>query len=83
VAYLVRELIPRLAGDGAQGVLRGLGPVRSGEEHREERVFRSLVLEMGTQTNSCDGVHQVAEVKPRINANGREFLPATLSPFRQ
>ncbi len=35
-----------LSGDGAQGVLRGLGPVRSGDEHREERVLGSLVLEV-------------------------------------
>ena len=37
--------------------LRGLGPVRSGDEYREYRVFGSLVLEVGPKTDACCGIY--------------------------
>ena len=73
-----------LSGDGAQGVLRGLGPVRSGDEHREERVFGSLVLENCPQTDARGGVHQVAEVDALVGADAGKLPDGlTLDPFGQ
>ena len=73
-----------LSGDGAQGVLRGLGPVRSGDEHREERVFGSLVLEVGPKADARDGVHQVAEVDALMGADARKLADGlALGPLGQ
>ena len=58
-----------LAGDGAQGILRGLVPVGSGDEHRKEGIFRCLILEMRLQTNAGNRVHQVAEVDALMGAD--------------
>ena len=73
-----------LSGDGAQGVLGGLGPVRPGDEHREERVFGSLVLELGPETDARDGVHQVAEVDALVGADARKLADGlALGPLGQ
>ena len=78
---LLRAVLP---GDGAQGVLRGLGPVRSGDEHREEGVLGSLVLEMGPKTDARDGVHQVAEIDALVGADARQLADRlALGPFGQ
>ncbi len=58
-----------LSGDGAQGVLCGLGPVRSGDEHREERILWCLVLEVGPKTDACGGVYKVTEVDAFVGAD--------------
>ncbi len=73
-----------LPGDGAQGVLSGLGPVRSGDEHREERVFGSLVLEFRSKTDARDGVHQVAEVDALVGADAGKLADGlALGPLGQ
>ena len=73
-----------LSGDGAQGVLRGLGPVRSGDEHREERVLGRLVLEMRPKTDAGDGVHQVAEVDALVGADAGKLADGlALGPLGQ
>ena len=73
-----------LSRDGAQGILRGLRPVRSGDKYREERVLRGLVLEVGPETDAGDGVHQVAEVDTFVGANARQFADGlAFGPFGQ
>ena len=70
--------------DGAQGVLCGLCPVRSRDEHREERVFGSLVLELRPETDARRGVHQVAEVDALVGADAGKLPDGlTLGPFGQ
>ena len=62
-----------VSGDGAKGVLRGLRPVPSGDEHRKNRVFGRLILETGCEADTRDGVHQVSEADALVGADAREF----------
>ena len=73
-----------LAGDSAQGVLRGLVPVVTGDEHRKGRIFRRLILEMGSQTNAGDGIDHIAEVDTLMRVDAGQ-LPDRLTsgPFRE
>jgi len=71
-----------LPGDGSQGVLRGLGAVVAGDQDREERVVRGLVLEVRCQADTGDGVHQVAEVDSLVRRQARQVADGfALGPF--
>ncbi len=67
-----------LTGNGAQGVLRGLVPVVTGDEHRKGRIFRRLILEMGSQTNAGDGIDHIAEVDALMRVDAGQ-LPDRLA----
>jgi len=71
-----------LPGDGSQGVLRCLGAVVAGDQDREERVVRGLVLEVRCQADTGDGVHQVAEVDSLVRRQARQVADGfALGPF--
>ena len=62
-----------LAGDGPQCVLRGLGPVLAGDEHRKTGILRRLFLEVCGQTDACHRVHQVTEIDPLVGGNSGQI----------
>ena len=71
-----------LPGDGPQGVLRGLGAVVAGDQDREERVVRGLVLEVRSQADTGDGVDQVAEVDGLVGRQAGQVADGfALGPF--
>jgi len=61
-----------LAGDGAEGVLHGLGAVASGDEHREARILRRLLLKVGAEADARNSVDQIAEVDALVGADSRD-----------
>jgi len=61
-----------LAGDGAEGVLCGLGAVASGDEHREARILRRLLLKVGAEADARDSVDQIAEVDALVGTDARD-----------
>ena len=58
--------LQQAAGNGAQGVLRGLGAIASSDEQRKLGVIRRLVGEARLQTDAGNRVHQIAQVDPLI-----------------
>ena len=61
------------AGDGTEGILGGLFRTVPGNEHREDGIFGSPVLEARAQADAGEGVPQVAKVDSFVGGNAREF----------